>query len=151
MFKDRIKEARLKEKLTQEQLANLIGIAKSTLAGYERGNSEPDLNRIALMMKVLKVDANYLWQDEMQTYQAGSRSITPEGHEMLQKYNALDEHGKCMVDFVIDEEYKRCSNSVLMKHNGNELSKSFDAAAQKSNNVRLARDETDDGLKTSTQ
>lgn len=39
-FGDRLKEARNKKHLTQEQLANELGIAKSTLAGYEKGNRE---------------------------------------------------------------------------------------------------------------
>ena len=36
-----------KEKgLTQEQLADMIGVAKSTLTGYEKGNREPDVMKI---------------------------------------------------------------------------------------------------------
>ena len=33
---DRIKEARLSKNLTQEQLAALIGVAKTTVTGYEK-------------------------------------------------------------------------------------------------------------------
>lgn len=64
-FKDRIKEARLNKKMTQEQLAQKIGVAKSTVTGYEKGNSEPNMLTVSKMMEALNVDANYLWQDEM--------------------------------------------------------------------------------------
>ena len=65
MFKDRLKEARQRANLTQAQLADAIGIAKTTVTGYERGNSEPDIKKIEQIMSVLKVDANFLFQDEM--------------------------------------------------------------------------------------
>lgn len=42
-FGDRLREARVNKGLTQEQLAQKIGVAKSTLAGYEKGNREPIL------------------------------------------------------------------------------------------------------------
>ena len=62
-LEDRIREARKKLKLTQEQAAARIGVAKSTWAGYESGNSQPDIAKLVKIMDVLDVDANYLWQD----------------------------------------------------------------------------------------
>ena len=64
-FKDRLKEARINKGFTQERLGNAIGVGKSAIAGYESGKREPDVNKIYLIMKVLDIDANYLWQDEM--------------------------------------------------------------------------------------
>lgn len=34
-FHDRLKEARIKSNYTQDQLAEILGIGKSTLSGYE--------------------------------------------------------------------------------------------------------------------
>ena len=59
-FGDRLKEARNKKHLTQEQLANELGIAKSTLAGYEKGNREPDVFKIKKIIEILDIDADYL-------------------------------------------------------------------------------------------
>ena len=64
-FNQRLKEARINARLTQEQLAERIGVAKSTLSGYENGNREPSVAIIAKAMQILQVDANYLYQDEM--------------------------------------------------------------------------------------
>ena len=46
-FYDRLKEGRINAGLTQEQLAEKLGIAKSTLSGYESGNREPTVATIA--------------------------------------------------------------------------------------------------------
>lgn len=64
-FNNRLREAREKKGLTQEQFGSLIGAAKSTVSGYEKGVSHPDEEKIVLIMKTLDVDANYLWQDEL--------------------------------------------------------------------------------------
>lgn len=63
-FADRLKEARLKIGYTQEQIAEKIGVAKSTYTGYEKGTREPNVNTIGRLMEELNVDANFLWQDE---------------------------------------------------------------------------------------
>lgn len=70
-FNDRLKEARNNAGLTQEQLAKKLGLAKSTITGYEKGTSEPNMITVKNLMDILKVDANYLWQDEM----TGSTSL----------------------------------------------------------------------------
>lgn len=102
-FNDRIKEARLKAGLTQEQLADKIGVAKSTVTGYEKGNSEPNMMTVQKIMESLDVDANFLWQDEMSnTIQF---VITLNEKEHIKKYRALESHGKEMVDMVLDKEY----------------------------------------------
>jgi transcriptional regulator with XRE-family HTH domain len=64
-FGQRIKEARKAKGLTQSQLAEFVGVAKTTISGYESGNSEPGEEKIISIMKALDVDANYLWQDSM--------------------------------------------------------------------------------------
>lgn len=61
----RIKEARVACGLTQEKLASQIGVAKSTVTGYEKGNSEPNMLTVQKIMQALNIDANFLWQDEI--------------------------------------------------------------------------------------
>lgn len=102
-IKDRIKEARLNKKYTQEQLATKIGVAKSTVTGYEKGNSEPSLETICKLINVLDIDANYLWQDEMEF----SVQISYAEREILRKYHGLDDHGREMVDFTLEKEWER--------------------------------------------
>lgn len=86
-LEDRIKEARKSNGLTQQQAANMIGVAKSTWAGYESGNSTPDIDKIVKIMDVLGVDANYLWQDYKQ--EETKKSPAPEGTEDEEKVQAV--------------------------------------------------------------
>lgn len=101
---DRIKEARLNKGLTQEQLGKLIGVAKTTVAGYEK-NREPDASTIGSIIDVLNVDANFLFQDEMRELQCNSFSIPEIG--IIKKYRSLNDSGKEMVNMVLDKEYER--------------------------------------------
>lgn len=64
---DRIREARKNKNLTQEQLGSLIGVAKTTIAGYEK-DREPTAAKIGEIADALCVDANYLLQDEVKAF-----------------------------------------------------------------------------------
>lgn len=106
-FRDRLKEARLSKKMTQEQLAEKIGVAKSTLTGYEKGHSEPNLNTISKIMNVLKVDANYLLQDEMSI--SGSSPIALEYNEIeyIEKYRSLSPVNQEYIQMILDWEFSK--------------------------------------------
>ena len=99
-FNDRLKEARLSSGLTQEQLANEIGVAKSTVTGYEKGNSEPNMVTVQRIMEALNVDANFLWQDEMKN--TTQLVISMGEKELLKKYRSLDPLDKKAVDGLLD-------------------------------------------------
>ncbi len=57
----RIREARKRLLLTQEDLAERIGVTKGAIANYENGVSTPKIDILYALMKVLGVDANYLF------------------------------------------------------------------------------------------
>ena len=59
-FGDKLREARKNKGYTQEQIAGLLGIAKSTYTGYEKGVREPDLFKIKRLVEVLDVDSSWL-------------------------------------------------------------------------------------------
>lgn len=103
---DRIKQARIQKHFTQEQLAEKIGVAKSTLTGYEKGNREPNISTLMKIMEALQIDANYLYQDEMGVF--SELVVSLKERDFLNKYKGLDEHGKKMVEFTLTEEFNRC-------------------------------------------
>lgn len=57
---DRIKEARLKAKLSQTELADLIGVAQNTLSAYEAGRRIPTLKKMDELAKHLDVKTSWL-------------------------------------------------------------------------------------------
>lgn len=102
-FCTRLKEARKAAGLTQSQLADALGIAKSTLSGYENGSSEPSVAISARLMDALGVDANYLYQD----YKKTDVCLSPQETGLITMYRDLDEHGRKIVDMVLREEWSR--------------------------------------------
>lgn len=106
---DRIKQARLNAGLTQEQLGERIGVAKTTVAGYEK-NREPDAATLGALMDALKVDANFLFQDEMRELETDDLTVPEIKH--IKKYRTLDEYGKAAVDSILNIEHKRCAEQA---------------------------------------
>lgn len=60
----RIKEARerLKPKLTQDALGDLLGITGAAVSGWERGPDSPEISRIPALRRALRV--TYAWLHE---------------------------------------------------------------------------------------
>lgn len=110
-FKERLKEARLLNNMTQEQVAEKIGVAKSTFTGYEKGNSEPSMYTISQIMKSLNIDANFLWQDDFDF----PMQVSYDEMRYIEKYRNLDTHGKEMVDFTLQKEWERSTASTEPK------------------------------------
>lgn len=59
-FPEQLKIARLNMNYTQQQVADLIGIAKSTYCGYETGKRQPDVEKIKLLARILHTSGDTL-------------------------------------------------------------------------------------------
>lgn len=59
-FNENLKEARVRRGLSQKDIAEEIGVAKSTYSLYESGNREPNVQTIKKIADVLKVSADEL-------------------------------------------------------------------------------------------
>jgi transcriptional regulator with XRE-family HTH domain len=60
MFAQRLRSARKAKKLTQEELANLVGTTKTTISNYETGYSTPSFEVLSDLASVLDVSTDYL-------------------------------------------------------------------------------------------
>lgn len=56
----RIKALRLTNKLTQKELADLVGVKPTTVSSWERGTTRPTFERTKVLAEVLHTDSNYL-------------------------------------------------------------------------------------------
>ena len=59
-FSERLKLLRTEANLSQSELAKTIGISKSSINMYERGEREPRLDTIKIMARYFNVDMNYI-------------------------------------------------------------------------------------------
>lgn len=60
-FSEIIKKLRLEKRLTQEQLADEIGVSKSTIAMWETGKREPSRELYEEVADYFNVDIDYLY------------------------------------------------------------------------------------------
>ncbi len=74
MFPGRLRELRKSRNMTQPQLAQLLGIAKSTISMYENGRREPDLETLEAIADIFNVDLNSLVSRK-------ERSVVPNGFQ----------------------------------------------------------------------
>lgn len=59
-FKEMLKYLRCREGLSQSELANKLGISKSTISMYEVGKREPDFETLEAIADFFNVDINFL-------------------------------------------------------------------------------------------
>lgn len=121
-FNDRLKQARQAAGLNQDQVGALVGLAKSTISQYENGSREPSMAAISKLMKALEVDANFLFQDEMNQLLKSESWLTDDEGLLIGNYRILDDEdkeklikiSKGMVDAA---EGKRFLEAVEVKEN----------------------------------
>ena len=63
VFSDKVKRAREVAKLTQQELADSIGVSKRTIAAYESQGAIPRKGTLAKLAAALKVSVKYLSDD----------------------------------------------------------------------------------------
>lgn len=56
---NRLKAARIKNGLSQQEAANITGIKYKTISDYETGKSRPDVERLALLCSAYNTSADY--------------------------------------------------------------------------------------------
>ena len=60
----KIKEARIEKKLTQEQVAELLGVSRQTISNWENEKSYPDIISVIKMSECYDVSLDYLLKGE---------------------------------------------------------------------------------------
>lgn len=96
--------------LTQQQVADKMGISKSTYCGYEIGKRQPDVGKIKQLAKILHVTGSYLIGLEDSDFgNADKKSplCSSEAMEIARDFDTLDRHGRQTVRVVMDQEMDR--------------------------------------------
>lgn len=86
----KLKQFRLAAGLTQEQLANELGVTRQALSNWEQGKTEPDLDMLKRICNVLQVDVKELiyGETEIKSEEAGVGKI--EEQEIKSEVNLRD-------------------------------------------------------------
>ena len=102
----RIKELREDKEMSRSELADKIGVTIGAVSNYENEVSSPKEPILFKIMEVLGCDANYLFQDSI-NIPSMKNTFSIFEHNLIKKYRELDDHGKDMVDTVLQKEFDR--------------------------------------------
>lgn len=99
-FGEKIKDARKHKKLTQKQLAEIIGAAHNSISDWENNKNKPDPDTIELICGVLEIAPNYLLGRD-------NEAISPFDKDLICKFHLLDDIGRETVLYILDHETQR--------------------------------------------
>lgn len=117
-FKDKLKEARLASGLTQQEVADRLGVNNTTYCGYETGKRQPDVAKIKKLAAILRTSGDALLETATaQPATAGAALISfpviaavKAGYDgqareeytgSLESIPAEDLHGRSPEDFMV--------------------------------------------------
>lgn len=103
-FSENLKRARQRIGLTQQQIADALGITKSTYCGYETGKRQPDipkLRRLALLLCSSVDELLGLAGDDP------ACTVTSREYEQILHFRRLPPEGQRMIRLVFEEEKSR--------------------------------------------
>ena len=83
-----------------------IDVSEKTVYGWESGHRQPDADTFLILCDIYQI-ANL--SDEISSSK-GNEIISTNEQKVIKKYRALDEHGKMLVNNVLDLEYKRVTS-----------------------------------------
>lgn len=105
-FGERLRMFREKAGLTQEELAERVGVAKTTITGYEKGNRSPDIPKIKKLAWALGITGDELLDTGMQNKK--TPAISDGAMQIAKDYDGLDRWGQQTVRSVVSHEMERC-------------------------------------------
>ena len=101
-FKDSLKKLRVRNNLSQTELAEKLNVKQYVISSWEIGRSEPSINQLIILADIFKVPTDYLLDKDVIIVSSEVEfNIVPT--EMVK--DAIDEFEEC-----IDNIRQNCSN-----------------------------------------
>lgn len=113
MFKEKLKNLRLNNKLTQNEMAEMLKTSRSTYNNYERGNAEPNIPTLIKLADYFHTtidslvghDVPYLLDrgllNKQQNYIIDKiKNLSPQDCERVEAFIAGLEEGKRQQDYI---------------------------------------------------
>ena len=107
-MKTNIRILRNEKGFTQLELAKRVDVSESMISQYETGKKMPSYETLLKLGEALECSVSDIL-DERKT---DGLELTGFEKALVKKYRALDDHGRELVDAVLDIEYTRCAKPV---------------------------------------
>lgn len=107
-----LKEYRIAAKISVKEISELLTskgykASEKTIYSWESGNSSPSPDALLAMCSAYNID-DILSAFGYDGYnEDGSICLNMNEIDIIEKYRALDDHGREMVDFTLEKEYER--------------------------------------------
>lgn len=139
----RIRELRESKDISRSELAEAIGVTVGSVSNYENEVSSPKEPILFKIMKALKCDANYLFQDSI-NFPNMDLTVSVAERDLIKKYRDLDSFGQETVSYILNRESERVKNiqKILCRSfSTNEPSYLMTDAAQPRTDISVPEDE----------
>ena len=112
IFSARLRSHRKELKKTQEQMAQLLNVRRSTYGEYERGKIMPPVDKIKILADYFGISVDYLM---------GNTNI--KSHRERSEYDAYDvsEHMNIILDYLQDHESLLTFDGESLDHDSRQL------------------------------
>ncbi len=100
-FSEQLKKARLNMNYTQQEVADLMGITKSTYCGYETGKRQPDVAKIKQLATILNTSGDILLETGFEDI-TSELDIDDEARQLAQQYSLLNDSDRELIKKMID-------------------------------------------------
>lgn len=126
-FGHRVKTFRQEKGMTQQELADKVGVSVVGVRNWERGAKKPSLDMLLSLGKALNISLDTLLDFSPHNQPKNSLVLTLDERKLLKNYQLLDSFGRKAVDAICLLEAERVSASAKR-----ELPKVIDFQAAKS-------------------
>ena len=93
----KIKELREQNDLSQTDLAKYLGVVRSTICQYEKGNRQPDIEQLIKLADYFNVTVDYLL--EHNTSKTNTPNLSEKEKALLEAFNKLPHETQ---DFILE-------------------------------------------------
>ncbi len=115
MFQKKIRQLRLEHDMSQEDLADILGVTRQSISKYENGTAEPSYDKLAILVDYFNVSYDDLLAKDSMVTSEEKVSVKDESKPVVKKkeikeptievISLLDEEAESnFVDFIVTEK-----------------------------------------------
>ncbi len=117
-FSEKIRLIRNENRLSQEELADRLGVSRQTVSKWELGNAYPEIDKLIAISNIYQVSIDYLLKDNCISGRVKYESIDRALIQFLGASNDMEEISQSLIsilkDGVIDEREKTELEKIML-------------------------------------